>query len=122
MGNKSQREIEENQLIQFNAEKYIQIGLTKNDISELLAAFESFEPKNGCINVTKIKDLYKDSAEKEKIDFQLQNYTSLNRDDFLTIMGQDIIEKKLKYKNIEFDYGDKQVTCYFCPYTSNKSR
>lgn len=106
----------------FNPASYFKPGITINEIIGIKTIFESLKPQDGVVKVEKIQELYKSSYDKPKIDERFGNRKYVNFDEFFDIMSSNIIEKKKKFKNIEFDSGEEPMPfCVICPYPVNKA-
>ncbi|EGR31564.1 hypothetical protein IMG5_106970 [Ichthyophthirius multifiliis] len=54
---------------------------------------------------------------KAQFDLQIGQMDYLDWDRFYLIMSNDIIEKKQKFGDVQFDTHAADVGCVFCPYT-----
>lgn len=105
----------------FNPASYFKPGITINEIVGIKNIFESLKPEDGVVKVEKIQELYKSSYDKPKIDQMFGSRKYVNFEEFYDIMSYNIIEKKKRFKNIEFDSGeDPMPFCVICPYPINK--
>lgn len=80
------------------------------------------EPENGYVDVSKLQAQYKDSFDKQMIDNYIGGKQQLNFDQFFDIMSQVLLNNKSKFgNNIEFESEPKEITCFLCPTTVDKS-
>lgn len=107
----------------FNPASYFKPGMTINEIVGIKTIFESLKPQDGFVRVEKIQELYKSSYDKPKIDQMFGSRKYVNFEEFYEIMSYNIIEKKKRFKNIEFDSGEDPVMpfCIICPYPVHKT-
>lgn len=109
-----------NELGDFNVSRYIKPGLTADEVIGIKRIFESLKPNDGVLKVERIQKLYKSSYDKPMIDEQFGAKKYVNFEEFYEIMACNILEKKKKFKNIEFDTNEDSVSCLYCPYPVNK--
>jgi hypothetical protein len=106
----------------FEASMYARPGLTEREIFGIKAIFESLDPKEGLVKVQTIKELYKNSYDKPLIDAQFGSRMYVNFDEFYDVMAKNIVDKKKRFKDIEFDSNEQQASCLLCPYPVDRPR
>ncbi|KRW99995.1 hypothetical protein PPERSA_05498 [Pseudocohnilembus persalinus] len=100
----------------FPINKYLRDGLRREEVIGLWNVFESFGPQKGVIQVSQLKKRYQDSYDKTTFDQKLKNMETLDFDQFFQVMSEDIIDKKKKYGDVDFDYNPHEnAQCIFCP-------
>ena len=97
------------------------------------------------IKVTKLKQLYSDSYDKNSLDLKIGNRIRLTFDEFfdvkslyntiiknnwekknlfhivIQLLAADIIDKKQRFGNVEFDSQSSDIQCVLCPYAVDTS-
>jgi Ca2+-binding EF-hand superfamily protein len=93
---------------------YLQPGITEKEVIELHNIFERLEPKDGFVKVSKIKDQYKYSIEKNNLDsmFGIREYVDF--DEFFKVMASEIIYTRSKYRDVEFENHETDNGCILC--------
>ncbi|EGR34537.1 hypothetical protein IMG5_007960 [Ichthyophthirius multifiliis] len=114
MGNQQQQENN------FKYQNYTRPNLNKDEVIMIKNVFDSLDPETGMIKVSNLRQRYQDSYDKNKYDQIIGMKQVLNFDEFYDIMANDIIDKKLKYGNIQFDSQGLDTDCLFCPTTNNQ--
>ncbi|EAR89939.1 hypothetical protein TTHERM_00561300 (macronuclear) [Tetrahymena thermophila SB210] len=106
---------------QLQIEHYRKPGLNDQEIYQLYQIFQGLGPnKEGMVKASKVKQQYQESMNKKDFDLQIGNLEHLNWDTFFHIMSNDIIEKKQRFGDVQFDTSANDVGCVFCPYTVDK--
>ncbi|KAL4464681.1 hypothetical protein ABPG74_011242 [Tetrahymena malaccensis] len=105
----------ESQNSNFQIQPYLRSGLTNEEIIMIKTVFDQQEPENGVIKSSRLRKLYQDSYDKKNYDQKIGDKQFLNFDEFFEIMASDILEKKEKYKDIQFDSQGQDIGCVFCP-------
>ena len=103
----------------FPMQRYLNRGLSQNDILKVKEAFDSFDPHNGYIEVLKVKNNALNSQDKEAIDSLIGFKRQINFEEFFEMSSVMIREKKRNHPNVEIDSNEVQATCLFCPYTED---
>ena len=114
MGNKSSPSI--------SLSNYSKPGLSEGELIEIYSFFNSLEPKDGKVEISKINEIYGNSEDGKKFCSQFLGMTSIDFDSFIDICHKDIQEKKKNFKNVEVDVDDPQVSCFYCPYPTYQKR
>lgn len=55
--------------------------------------------------------------DKNDFDAQFGDSEYISWDSFFGVMSNDILEKKRKFGDVQFDSSARDVGCVFCPYT-----
>ncbi|KAL4437709.1 hypothetical protein ABPG74_012384 [Tetrahymena malaccensis] len=106
---------------QLQIEHYRKPGLNDQEIYQLYQIFQGLGPnKEGLVKASKVKQQYQESMNKKDFDLQIGNLEYLDWNTFFHIMSNDIIEKKQRFGDVQFDTSANDVGCVFCPYTVDK--
>ena len=103
----------------FNPSRYITPGVSETDVIGIHRIFESLNPKQGFVKVEEIKILYKNCFDSEFISNAFGSRIYVNFDEFYDVMCQNILDKRSKFRDTEFDSASN-VSCFFCPYSVQK--
>lgn len=101
---------------------YSKPGLSEAELIEIHTFFNSLEPKDGFVDIEKIKDIYGNTEDGIKFTDQFKGQQKIGFDTFLDVCYKDIQEKKKKFKNVEVDVDDPQVSCFYCPYPTYQGK
>ena len=109
----------------FDAKRYTQKnpGLTEREVIQIKKIFDSLHPENGYVEVDDLNDLFSNSLEyKNQIKQKFGDKLMVDFNDFFDVMGPVMIEKKDRFKDIEFDSNVKNVSCFYCPYSVDNGK
>ena len=66
----------------FQMQKYMNQGLSQNQIIQIREAFDYCEPENGRIQLSKLRTATENSQAKQKIEAYMRNRDSMDFDEF----------------------------------------
>ncbi|CAD8079109.1 unnamed protein product [Paramecium sonneborni] len=89
-------------------------GLTQQEFEGIKNVFNSLLPKDGVINTEKLRKLYRDSFDAPKLNNEIGDRETLTFEEFYELMRINMLEKKKKFPNVEFNDEDGNVQCFFC--------
>jgi hypothetical protein len=75
----------------FQMQKYLNQGLSQNQILQIKEAFDSYEPVNDYIDIEKMKEVTEHSYIKERIAKSIGSKSRLNFDEFFQI-SKDLVQ------------------------------
>ena len=96
--------------------------LSEQEILDIKQIFDSLEPDNGYVSLNDIYRLYSQALDRDEIEEKFANMTQVNFEEFFDVMGELMVDKKRRFKDIEFDSNVKNVSCFFCPYPSETNK
>lgn len=103
----------------FPMQKYLNQGLKQQEIIKIKEAFDSYQPINGEIQVSKLFQATEQSGSHDQIHSNLKGKNTLNFDEFFQFSRQLIEEQIKKNPALIIDASEVQASCLFCPYTSD---
>lgn len=101
-------------LSNFDSAPYIQPGISEKEVYEIKNNFEMLEPKNGFVKISKIREQYKYSIEKNNLDSLFGDRVLIDFNEFFRIMAAEIIYTRSKYIDVEFDNLETANGCILC--------
>ena len=113
---------EEGPKIDMRKYKQRNIQLSEADVLHIKHLFDTLEPVDGYVNLNDVYKLYSQSLDREIIEKNFSGKSRINFDEFFEVMGGLMVEKKHRFKNIEFESSVKNVSCFYCPYPSDTSK
>lgn len=96
--------------------------LSEADVIHIKRIFDSLDPVDGYVSLTDVYKLYSQSLDKEIIEKNFSGKPRVNFDEFFDVIGGLMVEKKHRFKNIEFESSVKNVSCFYCPYPSDSNK
>lgn len=106
-------------LMNFPMQKYINKGLSQQQIIKIKEAFDSYGPVDGKISVSKLFQTTEQSGSHDKIHTSLQGKDTLNFDEFFQFSKQLIEEQIKRNPSLIIDASEIQASCLFCPYSTD---
>lgn len=88
MGNENSNHAKAADLKNFPMQKYLNQGLKQQEIIKIKEAFDSYEPVNGQIQVSKLFEATEQSGSHDKIHSSLRGKETLNFDEFFQFSKQ----------------------------------
>ena len=101
----------------FDLEKYERLNpdLTQDEIMEVYGIFTSLEPKDGYVSVNRVQALYYNTQEYSEIRKGFASYQQVDFDQFFSVVGQHLNQKKSQFQNVQFESAIQDVSCFLCP-------
>ncbi len=114
----------ESETSNFNMMEYLarRPELHEREVVEIKNMFDSMVPINGLIDVDDIENYYSNAAELKTIRGKFGEKKQANFDEFFDVISVVLLERRNKYKNIDFESNSRNVSCFYCPYPSEKMK
>mgnify|MGYP006976746770 CR=1 FL=1 len=108
----------------FDIKKYMERRpeLHEREVVEIKNIFDSMIPIDGYVDINDIHNHFANTGELNLIKEKFGTKTRVDFDEFFNVISVVLLERRSKFKNVDYENNSRNVSCFYCPYPTERTK